>query len=41
VQTWSATNQKGEVKDVSPGRSVSLALGVRINFGHAEGEIWS
>lgn len=41
VQTWSATNQKGEVKDVSPGRSVSLAVGTKINFGHAEGEIWS
>jgi serine/threonine protein kinase len=41
IQTWSATNQRGEVKDVSPGRSVTLALGTRINFGHAEGEIWS
>jgi hypothetical protein len=41
VQTWSATNNKGEVKEVSPGRSVTLALGMRINFGHAEGEIWS
>jgi len=41
MQTWSTTNQKGEVKDVSPGRSVTLALGTRINFGHTEGEIWS
>lgn len=41
IQTWSATNHKGEVKDVSPGRSVTLALGMKINFGHAEGEIWS
>jgi eukaryotic-like serine/threonine-protein kinase len=41
VQTWSTTNKKGEVNDVSPGRSVTLALGTRINFGHAEGEIWS
>src|ERR1041385_364517 len=41
LQTWSTTNHKGEVKDVSPGRSVTLALGTRINFGHAEGEIWS
>lgn len=40
AQTWSATNLKGEVKDVSPGRSVALAHGTRINFGHAEGEIW-
>jgi eukaryotic-like serine/threonine-protein kinase len=41
MQNWSTTNQKGEVKDVSPGRSVTLALGTRINFGHTEGEIWS
>lgn len=40
-QTWSTTNSKGEMKDVSPGRSVTLASGTRINFGHAEGEIWS
>jgi serine/threonine protein kinase len=40
-QTWSTTNSKGETKDVVPGRSVTLALGTRINFGHAEGEIWS
>jgi DNA-binding helix-hairpin-helix protein with protein kinase domain len=39
-QSWSSTNSRGEVKDVLPGRSVSLALGTRINFGHAEGEIW-
>jgi len=37
--TWSATNQSGEVKDVGPGRSVTLAVGTRINFGRAEGEI--
>jgi serine/threonine protein kinase len=41
MQTWSTTNHKGEVKDVSPGRSVTLAVGTRINFGHTEGEIWS
>lgn len=38
--TWSTTNHKGEIKDVSPGRSVTLAVGTRINFGHVEGEIW-
>ncbi|HKQ51089.1 MAG TPA: hypothetical protein VJT74_01880 [Pyrinomonadaceae bacterium] len=38
-QKWSATNQSGEVKDVGPGRSVTLAVGTRINFGRAEGEI--
>jgi DNA-binding helix-hairpin-helix protein with protein kinase domain len=41
LHTWSTTNNRGEVKDVSPGRSVTLAVGTRINFGHAEGEIWS
>jgi serine/threonine protein kinase len=38
-QNWSATNTIGEVKDVRPGRSVTLAVGTRINFGRAEGEI--
>jgi eukaryotic-like serine/threonine-protein kinase len=38
-QNWSATTARGEVKDVGPGRSVTLALGTRINFGRAEGEI--
>jgi len=41
LQTWSTTNTKGEMKDVSPGRSVTLAIGTTINFGHVEGEIWS
>ena len=41
LQTWSTTNTKGEIKDVSPGRSVTLAIGTTINFGHVEGEIWS
>jgi DNA-binding helix-hairpin-helix protein with protein kinase domain len=36
---WSTTNVKGEINDVSPGRSVTLAPGTRINFGHIEGEI--
>lgn len=40
-QYWSATNSRGEVKDVGPGRSVTLAAGTRINFGRAEGEITS
>jgi DNA-binding helix-hairpin-helix protein with protein kinase domain len=38
-QNWSTTNTRGEVKDVGPGRSVTLAVGTRINFGRAEGEI--
>ncbi|MBD0371119.1 MAG: serine/threonine protein kinase [Pyrinomonadaceae bacterium] len=36
---WSSTNRKGEVSDVWPGRSVTLAVGTRINFGQVEGEI--
>jgi eukaryotic-like serine/threonine-protein kinase len=36
---WSSTSTKGEVKDVWPGRSVTLSVGTRINFGQAEGEI--
>lgn len=40
-QNWFATNRRGEVKDVGPGRSVTLALGTRINFGRVEGEIMS
>ena len=40
-QTWTTTNTQGETKDVAPGRSVTLARGSRINFGHVEGEIWS
>lgn len=38
-QNWSATTARGEVRDVGPGRSVTLAVGTRINFGRAEGEI--
>ena len=38
-QNWSITNSRGEVKDVGPGRSVTLTMGTRINFGRAEGEI--
>lgn len=38
-ENWSATNIKGEVNDVRPGRSVTLAVGTRINFGRSEGEI--
>ena len=36
---WSTTNVRGEINDVSPGRSVTLAPGTKINFGHIEGEI--
>jgi DNA-binding helix-hairpin-helix protein with protein kinase domain len=39
LHNWSATNTKGEVSDVWPGRSVTLAVGTRINFGQVEGEV--
>jgi hypothetical protein len=39
LHNWSATNTRGEVSDVWPGRSVTLALGTRINFGQVEGEV--
>ena len=36
---WSCTTLNGEVKNVDPGRSVTIALGTKINFGNAEGEL--
>ncbi len=36
---WVATTADGDVRDVAPGRSVTLATGTRIHFGHSEGEI--
>ncbi|HLM57605.1 MAG TPA: hypothetical protein VK422_15975 [Pyrinomonadaceae bacterium] len=36
---WVITTPDGAVKDVGPGRSVTLAVGTRIHFGKAEGEI--
>ena len=38
-EKWSITNLDGSIKDVEPGRSVRLAVGLRINFGKKEGEI--
>jgi eukaryotic-like serine/threonine-protein kinase len=38
---WVVTMPDGAVRDVEPGRSVSLASGVKIQFGHKEGEIRS
>ena len=38
-QKWVITSAEGVVKDVEPGRSVTLAAGTRINFGEMEGEI--
>jgi hypothetical protein len=36
---WAATATDGTVKDVEPGRSLTLATGITIHFGTAEGEI--
>ena len=38
-ERWVATLPDGTVKDVEPGRNVTIAVGVKINFGRAEGEI--
>jgi hypothetical protein len=33
------TSPDGTIKDVEPGKSVTLQVGVKINFGKIEGEI--
>ncbi|MBN1488060.1 MAG: serine/threonine protein kinase [Anaerolineae bacterium] len=38
-EKWVITTSDGTIKDVEPGRSVTLAVGTRINFGKIEGEI--
>jgi len=38
-EKWVATLTDGAVKDIEPGRSVTLANGTRINFGKIKGEI--
>jgi DNA-binding helix-hairpin-helix protein with protein kinase domain len=37
--SWTATPAEGDPSDVEPGRSVTLAVGTKINFGASEGEI--
>jgi hypothetical protein len=37
---WVATAPDGTVRDVEPGRSVSLAAGVKIHFGPVDGKVW-
>ena len=39
IHNWSSTSVSGEVRDVWPGRSVTLAVGTKINFGRMVGEI--
>lgn len=36
---WVTTAANGVIKDVEPGRSITLTIGTRINFGQIEGEI--
>ena len=38
-QKWFITAADGSVREVEPQRSVTLAVGTRIQFGKAEGEI--
>lgn len=38
-EKWISTTADGTAKDVEPGRSVTLAVQTKINFGNAEGEI--
>jgi hypothetical protein len=37
---WVMTNREGVMKDVEPGRSVTIAPGTKINFGSLEGELY-
>jgi DNA-binding helix-hairpin-helix protein with protein kinase domain len=38
-EKWVSTTADGTIKDVEPGRSVTMAVGTKINFGKTEGEI--
>ena len=38
-ERWTAVGADGTVRDVEPGRNLLLAVGTRIHFGKAEGEI--
>lgn len=38
-EKWVGTTTDGEVKDVEPGRSITLSVGTKIQFGETEGEI--
>lgn len=38
-EKWVSTTPDGKVKDVEPGRSVTLSVGTKIQFGNQEGEI--
>ena len=38
-EKWVMTTADGTVRDVEPGRSLSLEVGMKVNFGKVEGEI--
>lgn len=38
-EKWVITTAEGNIKDVEPGRTVTIAIGTKINFGKTEGEI--
>lgn len=38
-EKWVSTTKDGSIRDVEPGKSVSLQIGTKINFGNKEGEI--
>jgi eukaryotic-like serine/threonine-protein kinase len=40
-EKWVSTTADGQVRDIEPGRSVTLSVGTKIHFGEAEGEIRS
>lgn len=38
-QIWAVTTAEGTLKEVAPGRSITIAVGTKINFGKQTGEI--
>jgi len=38
-ENWVCTTADNQVKNVEPGYSATIAVGTKINFGRAEGEI--
>jgi hypothetical protein len=38
-EKWIKTSPDGSIQEVEVGRSLALAVGVKINFGKVEGEI--
>lgn len=38
-ENWTRTAKDGSIKEIEPGKSVALSVGMKINFGKLEGEI--